>query len=1239
MAARGVQGRSWLAVAAVLGLVGSLLAVGGGVEPAEGLEGEADNEAVYSACVGAALDSAGLVDVEGTFAEDAVNCLAHFGVTRGRTETTYDPGAPVSRWQMALFLSRAAGPAGVVLPANPADEFTDIAGWPEATRTAVNQMAALGIMPGSSGTVFGPGLLVSRAEMASMLDAFLLAAENGSGLGLGALGGDADELADVVFDDSFDDIGNVTRGQYSAIRRMFELGVARGTSDDSFSPGAQVTRAQMAVFITRMLAHTVARPAGLTLQAAEPSVEENDPVGLAVSVRDSDLLPMPDAVVDVFSATSPDDAFGVDGRCSADDVSVVGGSMACEIAFGDLVTGPSGDVEYSESFAASSTLWAWTGDVGDRFDSDDTVSSSVELAVTKPAVKLRVTDDLADNATAAKFGDRVAFTLQLVDEDGNAVSDKDVSVAVASALVTNESGSTGNLPQNSGSSTYKTDASGKVELSFVRTDPRAGSDKRGDVAHLDLDISLPPPNTAGLELEDKTALEMAGVEAGALVRNAPPIADAAVVWRDSVATASVLTLTQDVEYHEADKAGAAHTVRAILTDQYGDPISRRAVEFASDDAAGVGAAPATGDDPIALMYSHAALFIRTAAPVEIDDVYPDRGLRGSALKARTKTTNRRGVATLTYTRDSDATGIETITARVKAELSVPLALIREQDTRHEDKWDPRSGDILAERIYHYWASEPAKDGSARGRLMVNDAENNRLVLVGDSTVSMVEYDANDQLTATSGAVTLDDFEKDVKDNAEHITVTAYQTDSRKVSRITAADEWARLFPFGADEETADNLLQRFGSSFAADNGVIVVGAPRYQSEVGSANRRVGRVYVYDSITDDTPAILSPPTGDAVANAFFGDLVDIDGDTIVVGSFRGKAFVYEKPSGGWADDDTPDKVLTPPNAVANDRFGRQAAIDGDTIVVGSRPGISVFERDSGTGLWNDGVTLLHNVWGATGPNQRFDDVAPSVIAGGGRALAIEGDTIVAANPISWTRAAESPTDSLGHVAVFTKPDGGWVEDVDGDAGAIRLTTPDPVRQGRFGRGVAIRGDVILISEPGAANELGLDDSVHAGDNGRAYIFMKPAGGWATTDEADAVFSIAGSPGYGSFGTFAAISPDGGAIAIGEHTSQPGDWLGSVYVFTKPAGGWATTDQPSEQYAGPIRNGRLGWGTTFDRTTGALMSSLRQERVGTASTIYPGKCSVIEVPVGSGATATTVDIQEHCLRYLPIYLIDR
>ena len=1266
----GVRRRSWLAVAALLGLVGSLLSVG--VFPAGGVEGEADNEAVYSACVGPALESAGLVDMEGSFAEDAVNCMAHFGVTRGRTATTYDPGAPVSRWQMALFLSRAAGPAGVVLPANPADEFTDVAGLPEEMRTAINQVAALDIMPGRTGTTFGPGLSVSRAQMALMLDAFLLAAEKGSGLGLGALGGNTDELEDVVFDDSFDDIDNVTRGEYSAIRRMYELGVARGTSDDSFSPGAQVTRSQMAVFITRMLAHTLARPAGLTLQSAEASVEEDVPVGLAVSVRGSDLLPMPDAVVDVFSATNPDDAFGADGRCSADDVSVVGGSVVCEIAFGDEVAGPSGDVEYSETFTASSTLWAWTGDVGDRFDSDDTVSSSVELAVTKPAVKLRVTDDLADNATAAKFGDRVAFTLQLVDEDGNAVSDKDVSVAVASALVTNESGSTGDLPQSSGTTTYKTDASGKIELSFVRTDPRAGSDKRGDVAFLDLDIT--PPAALEDGLEDKTALMMAGVEAGALVRNAPPIDDAAVVWRDSVATASVLTLTQDVEYHEADKGGVAHTVRATLTDQYGDPISRRAVEFASDDAAGVGAAPANvDDDPIALRYYNADKLTSMSPDPELnrvggtraEDVDPTRGLTGSVLRARTKTTNRSGVATLTYTRESDATGIETIVARVKAELSTSLlAQARNPDHLgyYEDKWDARSGDILAERIYHYWASEPSRDGSASGRLMVNDAENNRLILVGGNTVSMVEYDANDQLTATSGAVTLDDFEKDVKDNAKHASVTAYQTDSRKVSQITATDEWARLFPFGADEETGDNLLQRFGVSFAADGGVIVVGAPRYQYQPGSTNRRVGRVYVYNSPSDTTPAILEMPSGDRVSNTYFGSVVDISGNTIVVSTRQNKrnAYVFVKPSsGGWVSSDTPitfDETTT--------RYGKQVAIDGDTLVVGYSGGVYVYERSATTG-WEE--TSLGSGTHIEGQQIAISgsDPTPTSHCHSNRCLAVyeaetddDTSTIVLSSPRqrptlpapSGGGSAPKPAQGFtGYVDVVSKTGADWTSSNRTVVRWLPPATAYELAESRWGQSVAVSGDTIIVSHEDLPLELAkrvvvrpdFDDTSNTvpavPSTGSVYVYTKPEAGWAATTPHTATLSVPVGRGYGAFGAFADISSDGNTIAVSQHYAQQGDWLGAVHVYTKPSSGWANSTAPDGQYTGPVRNGRFGWGTAIDSTNGAIWAALRQDKTGdtTEAVTNTGECSSGDVTVGT----ETISIKEHCLRYSPVYMIDR
>ena len=86
--------RSWLAVVAVLGLVGSLLVVG--VLPVVGADDDvASHGATYSACVGGASVSVGFSDVVGSFAEDSVNCLAHYGITTGRTETMYDPRAPV----------------------------------------------------------------------------------------------------------------------------------------------------------------------------------------------------------------------------------------------------------------------------------------------------------------------------------------------------------------------------------------------------------------------------------------------------------------------------------------------------------------------------------------------------------------------------------------------------------------------------------------------------------------------------------------------------------------------------------------------------------------------------------------------------------------------------------------------------------------------------------------------------------------------------------------------------------------------------------------------------------------------------------------------------------------------------------------------------------------------------------------------------------------------------------------
>ena len=1243
MIAHGVRGRSWLVVLGVLGLVGSLLAVGAG--PAGGVEGEADNEAVYSACVGAALESAGLVDVVGTFAEDAVNCLAHFGVTRGRTATTYDPGSPVSRWQMALFLSRAAGPAGIALPANPAGGFTDIGGLFEGARTAINQMAALDIMPALRGTSFGPNTAVSRAQMALMLDAFLVAAEKGAGLGLGALGADTDALADVAPDDEvFDDIANVTRGEYSAIRRMFELGVARGTADDRFSPGGLVTRAQMAVFITRMLAHTVARPRGITLQAAKSSATEGDSVDLVVSVRDSDLLPMPDALVDVFSSTSADDAFGEDGRCSADDVSAVGGSGVCEISLGDQTTDPSGDLELStESLDASTTLWAWTGDNGDRYDADDMVGASIAIAVSKAGTKLRVTDDMPEGATAAEFGERVAFTLQVVDEDGNPVAKKDESVTVAAAETVTTAGDNGTSNTSSSTRAYKTDASGKIELSFRQTDPRSGSDSTGDSARLNLYITL--GSGSSLTLEDKTNLEKAGT-AGTGAD------DASAVWRDSTPVPTTLMLSQTVSYVEASKAGngASHAVTATLTDQFGNPVARQKIHFTSDDPLGVGE---QSED--AVLAGVRASHVGSRQPWR---AYGFRILHELNGESRyTKTTNRRGAATLTYTRDSDASVIETVRAR----------LVRGADDATRTSND--EADLFSERLAVYWVNELSDGGSASGRILARDDENSRIVIgAADSRVLMVGYDSNDHFNSLSGPALLADFKDDLEGDAAHITVDTYDNTPAKVSSFTLAAEWAEpdlsKIPvptaLGLDVTALNNGLVHY----AVDGNTIVVGSYR-------ENNYAGAVYVYDGVDDASPAKLTAPTPQPstftgsytggnwrnrpwnlrlpTSGGWFGFVVDIRGDTLVVGepgrhstrqinagatdprtgnATDGAVYVYTRSGGDWVLDATltaggSTQGGSPHNQHAFE-FGRAVAVSEDEKVIGvGAPGyITSSKRIGGVLLYERPASAAAGKWDDDNGvgSARLEPAGSDINANQNRwsrefawdrelALSEDGSTVVVGGNLMKAVVDGTRYDWAGAAYIFTETDSGWTAAVhEPDA---KLTSPTPFFAEKLGRSVAVSADggTVVVSANFRPNML---------RRGKALIFERPDsadnGKWddlptptavlraPAHPDAPAACTAAGGPVLGCsvgevFGQWVDIADDGSRILASRSYRAEGDLRGSTLVFSKPAGGWSavTDDEPAEsaEYLGPDPRATMGWRNTFDQTNGSIWSADNDE----------------------------------------------
>ena len=122
---------------------------------------------------------------------------------------------------------------------------------------------------------------------------------------------------------------------------------------------------------------------------------------------------------------------------------------------------------------------------------------------------------------------------------------------------------------------------------------------------------------------------------------------------------------------------------------------------------------------------------------------------------------------------------------------------------------------------------------------------------------------------------------------------------------------------------------KFGYSVAIDGGTIVVGADQYYSS-GS-----GAAYVFlttdGGVTYGQVAKLT--AADGASGDEFGHSVAIAGDTVVVGASVGDAaYVFRTSNGGVTYGQV--AKLTASDAAAYDRFGHSVAIDGDTVVVGA-----------------------------------------------------------------------------------------------------------------------------------------------------------------------------------------------------------------------------------------------------------------------------------------------------------------
>ena len=557
------QRRSSRAVLAMGALVASVLAAG--VAPAAAVTDRADHTTRLSACVGDAVVDQLFADVsQGHAFRDAINCIAYYEITQGTGDgSTYSPNQDVTRAQMAVFIDRAAEVADVDLTDTSDAGFSDIDGtWGEA-QDAINRLASTGMIP--SGGEFRPNDAITRAEMATFLIGLMVEAapdvtKDSAGI---ILLGEADSTS--IADDYFPDVNN------AEISATYELGITKGASaaevqddtepplDFNYEPAGTVNRGQMAVFITRALAHTSVRPEGVSAQF--------DGADVIVSVRDAQYQPVSDSAVDVFWATADqaERAVSANGTCRHSVVTQADhSSFPCEIDDDDPITGNDGDARVAVTGLrrvpkGGATVWAWTGPIGNTVQAG-TVLYTFDVAEDADvgfATETLVTTSF--NARKARFGSTVLYTMQLRDlvgDESTGVNGTDPAQWRLSVQVGDDD------PEVQ---TLVSDPTGAAAFSITVNNPGTGGELTARYT-LATAVNAPP--------------RVATVDANGL-----PAATGTLIFSDEdpdISPGSATVIIDTPDYVHVSGRFASNRVTVTVLDQYGSPFPGAEVGLSSN---------------------------------------------------------------------------------------------------------------------------------------------------------------------------------------------------------------------------------------------------------------------------------------------------------------------------------------------------------------------------------------------------------------------------------------------------------------------------------------------------------------------------------------------------------------------------------------------------------------------------------------------------------------------------------
>ncbi len=385
------------------------------------------------------------------------------------------------------------------------------------------------------------------------------------------------------------------------------------------------------------------------------------------------------------------------------------------------------------------------------------------------------------------------------------------------------------------------------------------------------------------------------------------------------------------------------------------------------------------------------------------------------------------------------------------------------------------------------------------------------------------WGARQKLTGSNGAAD-DQFGNAVALSGNTALIGAYLRFSDDLGFVyvfeRGATGWTEINGIGSSHRGAG---AHFGVSVALDGNTAVIGASLGLFTPGVDQRSA---YVYVRNGNYWEARRYGPNSARRTTA--GYAVAIDGDTVLVGAYRGDAAATDQGTAcAFALHDgrhVERQKLTAHDGAADEYFGGAVALDGNTLVAGADADAVGTNADQGS------VYVFTRQGAAWTFQQKLTANDGAAEDSFGWSVALSGDTLVIGAPFDEIGG----NASQGSAYVFKRNGTAWAQQQKLTAVGI-----DGLPRDNFGYAVGLSGGAVLVGAPGVDNE-----------RGAAYVFTFNGTIWTQQAKLSGKDGAAGD----KFGYAVAIFGDTLTAGAPYDTVGANAGQGSVHVFTRAGTVW-------------------------------------------------------------------------------------